>query len=48
MEQGLAHQMVYGSGSGQNTGHYYAGAPRTTTKKHKKKCDKCKKCRNKK
>jgi|SaaInl85LU_5_DNA_1037374.scaffolds.fasta_scaffold46404_2 hypothetical protein len=25
MEQGLAQQMVYGDGQGQNTKHYYAG-----------------------
>ena len=36
MENGLAHQMVYGSGSDQNTKHYYAGAKRKTKKKLKK------------
>jgi len=25
MEEGLAHQMTYGDGSGQNTKHHYAG-----------------------
>lgn len=40
MEEGLASQMVYGSGSTQNTTHYYAGAekPKKKTKKTKKKC----------
>lgn len=40
MEEGLAQQMVYGSGSGQNTKHFYAGAtpkPRKACKKKKKK-----------
>lgn len=35
MEQGLAHQMTYGDGKGQNTVHYYAGA------KKKKKAKSC-------
>jgi hypothetical protein len=38
MEQGLAIQMVYGDGEGQNTKHYYAGAKKPVTKK--KKCKK--------
>lgn len=38
MEQGLAHQMVYGSGSGQNTTHFYAGAGKSPKKR--KKCNK--------
>ena len=33
MEQGLA--MTYGKGEGQNTKHYYAGAPRSKSKKEK-------------
>lgn len=40
MEQGLA--MTYGSGEGQNTKHFYAGAS-PTKKKVKKKKKKCKK-----
>lgn len=35
MEQGLAQQMVYGSGKGQNTKHYYAGVKKMATKKKK-------------
>ena len=38
MNQGLAHQMVYGSGEGQNTKHFYAGAGKMPRKK--KKCNK--------
>jgi hypothetical protein len=38
MEQGLAHQMTYGSGSDQNTKHFYAGAGKMRSKK--KKCSK--------
>jgi hypothetical protein len=38
MEQGLAAQMVYGDGEGQNTRHYYAG----TVKKKKKSKKGCK------
>lgn len=30
MEQGLAQQMVYGNGEGQNTAHYYAGSKKKT------------------
>jgi hypothetical protein len=37
MEQGLAQQMVYGSGEGQNTKHYYAGAINNKKKTRKKK-----------
>lgn len=37
MEQGLAQQMVYGSGENQNTKHYYAGVKKTPTKKKKSK-----------
>ena len=35
---GLAATMVYGSGNGQNTKHYYAGSkqPKTTKKKKEK------------
>lgn len=41
MEQGLAQQMVYGDGEGQNTKHYYAGAKKSTKKaKNKKKKNK--------
>ena len=36
MENGLAATMVYGSGEGQNTKHYYAGSVKTKTKKKKK------------
>ena len=32
MDQGLAAQMVYGSGEGQNTKHYYAGARKKMAK----------------
>jgi hypothetical protein len=35
MEQGLAAQMVYGDGEGQNTKHYYAGVKKATKKKKK-------------
>jgi hypothetical protein len=35
MEQGLAAQMVYGNGEGQNTKHYYAGVKKKPTKKKK-------------
>lgn len=38
MEQGLAQQMVYGNGEGQNTTYYYAGTIKPTPKK--KKCKK--------
>lgn len=38
MEQGLAQQMVYGDGEGQNTKHYYAGVKKPGVKK--KKCKK--------
>ena len=38
MEQGLAHQMTYGSGSDQNTKHFYAGVIKKANKK--KKCKK--------
>ncbi len=37
MAEGLAHQMTFGSGEGQNTKHFYAGA---TPKVPKKKCKK--------
>lgn len=36
MEQGLAATMMYGSGAGQSTQHYYAGAGSTPKKKEKK------------
>ena len=45
-EEGLAQQMVYGSGEGQNTKHYYAGTlkkakrKRKTKNKQKKTCNK--------
>ena len=35
MEQGLAHQMTYGSGEGQNTKHFYAGAAKKVKNKKK-------------
>jgi hypothetical protein len=35
MEQGLAAQMVYGNGEGQNTTHYYAGKKKKPEKKKK-------------
>ena len=38
MEQGLAHQMTYGTGEGQNTKHHYAGVIKSIKKK--KKCKK--------
>jgi hypothetical protein len=38
MEQGLAAQMVYGDGEGQNTKHYYAGVKKPARKK--KNCNK--------
>lgn len=48
MEQGLATQMVYGNGEGQNTTHYYAGARKkgvqTKMKKKIKKGTKKPKC----
>lgn len=37
MEQGLAAQMVYGNGEGQNTKHYYAGVKKKPIKKKKSK-----------
>lgn len=37
MSDGLANRMVYGSGEGQNTKHYYAG---TINKPRKKSCEK--------
>lgn len=37
MEQGLAQQMVYGNGEGQNTKHYYAGVKKMVPKKKKDK-----------
>lgn len=40
MEQGLAGQLVYGSGENQNTKHYYAGVIKKTTKKKKSKPNK--------
>ena len=33
---GLAATMVYGSGNGQNTRHYYAGSTKPKTAKKKK------------
>ncbi len=36
MDQGLAHQMTYGSGQGQNTTHYYSGAKAKVKSKSKK------------
>ena len=36
MENGLAATMVYGSGEGQNTKHYYAGSVKTKHNKKKK------------
>ena len=35
MEQGLAQQMVHGSGTGQNTKHHYAGVAKSVKKKNK-------------
>ena len=43
MGDGLASTMVYGSGEGQNTKHYYAGTVKSTNKKSKK----CKKGKQK-
>lgn len=43
MEEGLAQQMVYSSGKGQNTTHFYAGASPKPKKKCKKKKPKGKK-----
>ena len=46
MEQGLAHQMTYGEGKGQNTMHYYAGtktkvkSKAKNVRKNKKSCNK--------
>ena len=40
MEEGLAQQMVYGSGEGQNTKHFYAGTVNAPKKAKKKKCNK--------
>lgn len=37
MEQGLAAQMVYGNGEGQNTTHYYAGTLRKGVQQKMKK-----------
>ncbi len=37
MDQGLAHQMTYGTGEGQNTKHYYMGVKKVAKKK---KCNK--------
>lgn len=45
MEQGLAQQMVYGSGEGQNTKHFYAGASPVKCKKCGKRHKKGKKCK---
>lgn len=36
MEQGLAEQMVYGTGEGQNTTHYYVGTQKTVNKNKKR------------
>ena len=40
MEEGLAQQIVYGSGEGQNTKHFYAGTINVPKKTKKKKCNK--------
>lgn len=37
MGEGLAAQMVYGNGEGQNTKHFYAGAGKVSAKKKKSK-----------
>jgi len=47
MEQGLAQQMVYGDGNGQNTVHYYAGTIKKNKKSKKKAPSCCKKCTKK-
>ncbi len=44
MDEGLAHQMTYGDGSGQNTKHHYAG----TIKSKKRKTGPCKVVKTKK
>jgi len=33
MDEGLAHQMTYGDGGGQNTKHHYAGTINTKKRK---------------
>jgi hypothetical protein len=33
MDQGLAHQMTYGTGEGQSTKHHYAGVKKALKKK---------------
>lgn len=38
MEQGLAQQMVYGSGESQNTKHYYVNTDKKKKKYGKKPC----------
>ena len=45
MENGLAQQMVYGSGENQNTKHYYAGTvkPKSKSKMKKKRKKTCNK-----
>jgi hypothetical protein len=47
MESGLAHQMVYGDGKGQNITHYYAGAKPDIKKSLRSKRKKKKTLKNK-
>lgn len=44
--EGLAYQMTYGDGKGQNTTHYYAGSkpkPKSKSKKKRKMKNSCNK-----
>lgn len=45
MEEGLAQQMVYGSGKDQNTTHYYAGTIKNRKNKRKFKKNSKKSCK---